>query len=90
MELIFEALGIVAGLCTNISFIPQILRIRKLRSAEEFSLLFLAILLSGAGLWLLYGVFIDSLAVKAANAVAFVEVLTIIISKLKYRKPHSK
>jgi MtN3 and saliva related transmembrane protein len=90
MELIFEALGIAAGLCTNVSFIPQIWRIRKLRSAEEFSLLFLCILLFGVGLWLLYGVFIDSLAVKAANAVAFVEVLAIIISKLKYRRPRSE
>jgi MtN3 and saliva related transmembrane protein len=90
MELIFEALGIAASLCTNISFIPQILKIRKLRSAEEFSMLFLGILLSGVVLWFFYGVLIDSLAVKVANAVAFVEVLVIIISKLKYERSHGK
>jgi MtN3 and saliva related transmembrane protein len=66
------------------------LKIRKLRSAEEFSMLFLGILLSGVVLWFFYGVLIDSLAVKVANAVAFVEVLVIIISKLKYERSHGK
>jgi len=51
-----ESLGLVAGALVTCSLIPQLIRVFKLKSAREISMLFTTLLLLGLFLWLAYGI----------------------------------
>ena len=46
-----EYLGLFAGLFTTFAVIPQIMRVYKLKSAREISVLFTSALLTGVIIW---------------------------------------
>ena len=54
MDLI-QWVGIVAGLMTSISMLPQLIKIIKQKKAKEVSLLMLGVLTTGNSLWVVYG-----------------------------------
>lgn len=62
------AIGLVAGTLTTASWIPQIIRVMRLRRAEEISWSFLTVLTAGVTGWLVYGIMIASISVVLANA----------------------
>ncbi len=84
---LIEAIGIVAGILTTLSFIPQVIKIWQSRSAEDISTTMFLLFLVGILLWLLYGLLRDSLAIILANSVTIVLVVTILV--LKYRFSHT-
>ena len=51
-----EALGLVAGFLIALGLVPQILRVWRLKDAQEISLTFNLLSLAGTALWLVYGV----------------------------------
>jgi MtN3 and saliva related transmembrane protein len=79
-----EWLGLVAGALTTFGILPQVIRIFKLRSAHEISLLWSISLLVGVSCWLAYGVYLQSLSLILWNAIATVFALTLVFAKLKY------
>jgi 5'(3')-deoxyribonucleotidase/uncharacterized protein with PQ loop repeat len=72
--------GAAAALCTTLAFVPQLLNMRKRRSAELSSAM-LAMYLAGQGLWLVYGLLIGAAPVVAANAVSIVIVSAVTLRK---------
>jgi len=82
--LLGESLGFIAGGLISISLIPQLIRVFKLKSAREISLLFTALLLAGVTLWLAYGLYFSLLPVILWNAVSIALVGTLLGAKLKY------
>lgn len=80
---LIEAIGLVAGVLTTLSFIPQVVKIWRSRSAEDISTTMFLLFLVGILLWLLYGLLRDSLAIILANSVTIVLVVAILV--LKYR-----
>jgi len=79
-----ESLGFVAGALITLGFIPQLIRVFKLKSAREISLLFTSSLLAGIILWLAYGIFLNLFPVILWNGIAVVLVATLLYAKLKY------
>jgi MtN3 and saliva related transmembrane protein len=79
-----EWLGLVAGALTTFGLLPQVIRIFKLRSAHEISLLWSTSLLVGVSCWLAYGIYLKSLSLILWNAIAVVFALTLVSAKLKY------
>ena len=79
-----EALGFVAGAVVTCSIIPQLMRVFKLRSAREISLLFTSLLLVGLIIWLAYGVSLGLAPVILWNAIGTGLVATLLYAKLKY------
>jgi MtN3 and saliva related transmembrane protein len=77
-------IGYCAATLTTISFLPQLIRVVKLRSARDISLGMFLILTTGTGFWLIYGVLSHSAPVWIANAVTFVLCLSILILKLRF------
>jgi len=77
--------GLTAGTLTTIAFVPQLLKTWKSRSAEDVSLGMLITFCTGVFLWLLYGLFIQSLPVILANAVTLLLAGTILVLKITYR-----
>jgi len=77
-------IGSVAAICTTGAFIPQVVRLRRFRSAAEISLVTFLVFSVGTFAWLVYGVLIGSVPVIAANAVTLALSLTMVAMKLNY------
>ncbi len=78
-------LGLVGGTLTTVSFLPQVFKTWKSRSAKDVSLWMFLILSLGIVMWIIYGFLIDSIPVIAANIVSFVLVFTILMLKIIFR-----
>ena len=79
-----EILGLIAGTLTTISFLPQLVKIVKNKSAKDVSLLMFLIFTVGIFLWLVYGILTLTLAIIIANSVTIILALSILILKIKY------
>lgn len=77
-------IGIIAGICTTISFIPQIIKILKTRHARDISLYMYMVLTTGIFLWLIYGILLKRFPIILANSISFALCVFIIISKIRY------
>ncbi|MBI5453712.1 MAG: SemiSWEET transporter [Deltaproteobacteria bacterium] len=78
-------LGLVGGTLTTVSFLPQVFKTWKSRSAKDVSLWMFLILSLGIVMWIIYGFLIGSIPVIAANIVSFILVFTILILKIIFR-----
>ena len=78
-------LGLVAGALTSLSFLPQLIKIWRSRSAGDVSLVMYVIITTGFVLWLWYGILISSIPVIVANGIAILISGTIMLLKIKYR-----
>ncbi len=79
-----ESLGLVAGALVTCSMIPQLMRVFKMKSAHEISILFTTLLLLGMLCWLVYGIYLELLPVILWNAIGAVLVTLLMYLKLKY------
>jgi MtN3 and saliva related transmembrane protein len=75
------ALGLFAGACTTLSFLPQVIRTLKTRHARDLSAAWLLIFGLGTALWLTYGILKSDFAVALANGVTFCLVMTLVVAK---------
>ena len=89
-QTLVEVTGFLAAFCTTVSFVPQLARIVKLRSAHEISLGMFSLFSVGVFLWLLYGLWIGSKPVIASNALTLILSVTILILKLKFDRQNRK
>ena len=80
-----DALGYTAAVFATGSFLPQVVKTWRTRSAEDLSFAMLCTHIVGMLLWLAYGVMIGSTPVVAANVVAVV--LDVALIALKLRSP---
>ena len=81
-----EIVGLVAAVFTTVSFIPQVLKISKKRSAKGVSVSMYVIMFIGICFWLFYGILINSIAVIVANLISGILQLVIIFFSLIHRK----
>lgn len=79
------ALGIVAGVLTTASFLPQVIRSARHRSAASFSWLWLVCFGAGVAAWLAYGLVIGDAAIIGANAVTLLAVFALIALRILHR-----
>jgi len=76
-------LGLAAGSLTTLSFIPQVAKTLRTRSAHDFSYAMLVCFLAGLMLWLAYGVVREDPAIMIANAATAVLLLCILAVKIR-------
>ena len=81
-----ETLGLIAGTLTTASFVPQVWRIWKTRSARDLSWGMASVFTLGTFLWLCYGVMVGSMSIIVANAITFLLSLAICVMKLRFDK----
>lgn len=77
-------LGAFAGLCTTISFLPQLVRAWRSRSTRDISLPMFSLLVFGILLWLVYGVMIGDEPLILSNAVSLCLTGSILYLKLRH------
>lgn len=85
-----ELIGFAAGAIVSFSYLPQIIRVIKLKSAHEISYLFTTFLFIGIILWLVYGITIQSMPIILWNVVGGIQAAVLLIAKIKYGKNHVK
>lgn len=80
-----EAIGLVAGVLTTFSSLPQVIKVWRTRSTSDISLIMLMMAVAGITLWLIYGIAIHSMVVTLANTVSLLLYATVLGFKLRYR-----
>ncbi len=79
-----ESIGSIAAVCTTISFVPQLVRVWRRKSARDISLAMFLLFSFGVACWLIYGIGLRSRPIIAANAVTLVLALAILVLKIRY------
>lgn len=81
-----DYIGAIAGVLTTISFIPQVVKIWRTRSARDISYAMYACFIGGVGLWLCYGILIDALPIVLNNAIVLILAILVIVFKYRAEK----
>lgn len=81
---VINTFGVVAGLCSMASFVPQIVKIVRTRDASGVSLRMYAVTIIGFICWTIYGILSVSWPVTFANAVCLALVFTIFVLRLRF------
>ena len=85
-----EIVGIAAGVCTSLSLLPQLIKIFRTRKAEDISIFYLMLLLTGLVLWIWYGVMRDDPPIIYTNGFSLLlNILTLILG-IKFKKNGKK
>jgi len=79
-----DTIGYAAATMTTVSFVPQLVRVIRLRSARDISLGMFLIFSAGTFAWLMYGLLVHSAPVWIANAVTFLLSISILMLKLRF------
>ncbi len=79
-----EYLGIIAGIFTTFAVVPQIIRVYKLKSAREISLIFTSSMLLGVAFWLVYGIMLGLMSLIIWNSIGIVLNSWLLFAKTKY------
>ena len=79
-----DIIGALAGTLTTVSFVPQVLKTWRSRSARDISFGMFSLFSLGVGLWLIYGISIQSLPIMLANGITLTLSLVMIAMKLGF------
>jgi MtN3 and saliva related transmembrane protein len=87
-----ETIGLIAGLCTSISFIPQVIRTIRTHDTSGISLYMYVIFIIGVVFWLAFGIMIKSPAVIYTNSATIIFSGIILFIKIRnlIKKRHEK
>jgi MtN3 and saliva related transmembrane protein len=78
-------LGLVAGACTSLSFVPQVIKVYRTKSTHDISLAMFLIFFVGIFLWLAYGILLRATPIVIANSTTFILAGIVLAYKLKYK-----
>jgi MtN3 and saliva related transmembrane protein len=81
-----EIIGLIAGILTACSLLPQLIKTLKEHKTEGVSVFIFILLMCGTGLWVYYGILRDDLPLIITNAFSFVLNVTMLGLKIKYSK----
>lgn len=80
-----EIIGFIAAILTTVSFVPQVYKIWKTKSAESVSLSMFLLFFIGVALWFVYGLLLGSISMIVANTITGILALMIVYFKFKYK-----
>lgn len=80
-------LGLFAGTCTTLSFLPQVIRTLRTRHAGDLSIVWLLTFAVGIGSWCVYGVLKSDITIILSNAVTLGLVLSLTVAKYTIKPP---
>ena len=82
-----DILGYAAGAITTLTFLPQVIKTWKMKSARDVSLLMFIIAAINEVLWIAYGALLQPMnwVIIITNTIVLAMSLTMIIFKLRFR-----
>jgi MtN3 and saliva related transmembrane protein len=78
--------GILAGILTSVSLLPQLVKIIKEKKAEDLSYFTLIILLIGLGCWVWYGILKEDMPIIVTNSFSFFVNSLVIFFTIRYKE----
>lgn len=82
-----DILGMTAGCISSITFLPQVIKTWKTRSATDISLLMFTFATISVIMWLVYGIILGNIPIIFTNAMVLL--FSLIMLYLKYRFRHN-
>lgn len=83
--MVWHVIGTCAAVLTTFAYIPQVVKIAKMRSAKDVSVITLSQLALGVALWIAYGIYLKNVIIVAANVLTFVTLVVALALYFKYR-----
>ena len=80
----WHLIGSLAAILTMFSFLPQIIKTYKSKSARDVSLVTLFQLSLGVTLWMIYGVYLKNMIIIVANAVTLTTLIVLVFFYFNY------
>ena len=80
-----DVLGYTAGAVTTFTFLPQVIKTWKDKSAKDISLLMFIIAAANEIMWVAYGVLKDNMVIILTNAILLVMSFIMIYFKYRYK-----
>ncbi len=77
--------GLLAGFCTTVAFLPQAIKTWRTKSAKDLSLGMYSIFCTGVVLWLIYGILISDLPIILTNMASLTLAFSILYFKLSFK-----
>jgi len=77
-------IGTIAACLTTAAFLPQVIKAHISRHTKDISLAMCVLLACGVTLWTVYGIFLESIPMIAANGLTLFLALYLIYLKRKY------
>src|SRR4051794_23227225 len=85
-DLFITIVGIVAGVFTATSMLPQVIKTLKEKEAEDVSPVMLIVLITGITLWVFYGILRNDVPIIATNGFSLILNLFMLYLRWRYRK----
>jgi MtN3 and saliva related transmembrane protein len=85
MIALHDLIGYGAAILTTLAFIPQSLKSWRTRDLSGVSLSMYSLFTLGVGLWLVYGILLDSWPIILANLVTLTLAGTVLFLKLRHQ-----
>lgn len=85
-EKLIKIIGLIAGILTASSLIPQVVKTIKTKQADDVASYMFWMLVTGTGLWGYYGVLRDDMPIIITNAFSFSLNIFMLILRKRYAK----
>jgi MtN3 and saliva related transmembrane protein len=82
---VVQTIGIIAGIFTASSLLPQAIKIIKEKKADDVSIGMLLFLTAGVSLWIYYGFLRDDMPIIITNCFSLLLNFITLFLKLKYK-----
>jgi len=82
--MLWSIIGSSAAILTMFSFIPQIIKVIKTKSAKDVSLVTLFQLSLGVSLWIVYGIYLKDIIIITANSVTLTTLIILLVLYFNY------
>lgn len=79
-------IGIVAGILTSVSMVPQLIKVIKEKDVVNLSPMMIGVLLAGVSLWVVYGLILTEWPIIISNAFSVLVNTTLLICYFIFRK----
>ena len=80
-----QIIGIIAGVFTATSLLPQAIKIFKEKKSEDVSIGMLLFLMTGVSLWIYYGYLRDDLPIIITNCFSLLLNIVTLFLRIKYK-----
>jgi len=80
-----DTLGFIAGTLTTVAFVPQVIKLRRVKRADDLSWWTFGTFTVGVVMWLAYGLTLGAAPIIVVNLVMLPLALAILFLKWRYR-----
>ena len=84
-QILVEALGAAAAICSTTSFIPQLIKLVRDKTSQEVSVRMYVLTVTAFSLWSVYGLMLKSWPLVASNLISLALSSAILLLDLRYR-----